>query len=208
MVGTEASFLGCEPSELARLQIELEYDLTNDGLLVPIEGSAEQARSCIYLHGEEWWAFFRHNIPANARPEIVESLPGVLSTEPAELIARLGGASIDRSETYLPTRSFPTSASRRVRLIEGRFGILGPNGQAVSFAWSVRENERAAECAVETLEPFRRRGLASEVVGAWMNACLVSGKVPFYSHAASNDASRALAVHLGLTHVFTVFAVS
>jgi hypothetical protein len=208
MIGTEASFLGYVPIELARLQIELEYDLTTDGLLVPIEGGTERARSCIYVYGEESWAFFRYDMPANARREIADSLPGVSSTAPAELLSRLGGASINRSETYLPMQPFPAVASRRVRLIDGRFVVLGPKSQAVSFAWSIRESERAAECAVETLEPFRRRGLASEVVAAWMNAGLAANKVPFYSHAASNDASRALAVHLSLTHVFTVFAVS
>jgi hypothetical protein len=36
---------------------------------------------------------------------------------------------------------------------------------------------------------------------------LAAPKLPFYSHAASNDASRALAARLVLTHVFTVFGI-
>lgn len=207
-MGTEIGFLRYTLSALAQLQIELEYDLTADGLLVPLEGSDEQARSCIYVHGEWARPFFRYDISEDARRAITRSLPGAVSSAPMELLAHLGGASIDRSETYLPVRPFPAAAHRRVRLIEGRFVIPGPDGQTVSRAWSVRQSDRADECAVETTEAFRRQGLASEVVAAWMNAGLAPGKVPFYSHAASNEASRALAVYLGLEHAFTVFALS
>jgi GNAT acetyltransferase-like protein len=207
-VGTEAGFLGYALSALAQLQIELEYDLTADGLLVPLEGSDEQARSCIYIRGEWARPFFRYDISAEARRAVARSLPGAVSSAPMELLAHLGGASIDRSDTYLPVQPFPAAAHPRVSLVDDRYEIPGPDGHPVSRAWSARQSDRADECAVETIEAFRRQGLASEVVAAWMNAGLAAGKVPFYSHAASNDASRALAVHLGLEHVFTVFAFS
>ncbi|MGD0716343.1 MAG: hypothetical protein ABSB24_19545 [Gaiellaceae bacterium] len=46
------------------------------------------------------------------------------------------------------------------------------------------------------------------MTAAWANRALAAGKVPFYSHSACNDASRALAARLGLAHVFTVFGVT
>jgi hypothetical protein len=41
--------LGYTLPELPRLQIELEYRLTSDGLLIPREGSVERNRCCLYL---------------------------------------------------------------------------------------------------------------------------------------------------------------
>jgi predicted GNAT family acetyltransferase len=105
-------------------------------------------------------------------------------------------ATARRFETYVATTPFATGEST----------VVEEEGRVVSGAWSVRESERAAECAVETLDGYRRRGYGARVTAAWIDRVLADGKVPFFSHAAENEASRALAVTLGLTHVFTVLS--
>jgi hypothetical protein len=103
-------------------------------------------------------------------------------------------------ETYVALEPFaPTDyASTKIR---DDAAVIGADARA----WSVRESDRAAECAVETTESKRRRGLGRQVTAAWATHVLAQGKVPFYSHKTEKEVSRALARSLGLTHVFTVY---
>jgi hypothetical protein len=201
------TLLGYTNKQLARLQVELEYDLTKDGLLVPIEGSDERNLCSLYVSESGVEAFFRFDVPACVRLRLVEIEPADVSATADSVSDAVGARAVRRSETYVAEAPLPPRPSARPRFVDGRFVVDAPDGRPASWAWSVREGEHAAECAVETVEPFRRKGFASTVAAAWMNAMLAARKVPFYSHAASNDASRALAARLGLTHVFTVFAV-
>jgi RimJ/RimL family protein N-acetyltransferase len=77
------------------------------------------------------------------------------------------------------------------------FGVL-INDQIVSTCESSRENDRAGEAWVRTLEGFRRRGYARQVTAAWGNWLLQQNKTPFYSHKWDNFASQAVAQNLGL----------
>jgi len=202
------TLLGYTLPELARLQIELEYRLTSDGLLIPREGSVERNRCCLYLHAAGMDAYFRSDVPASARRAVARLAPQTVLAAPELVSERLGGTAAGRYETYLVLEPFPAASCGEARLVDGKAVIEGPDRRAVSWAWSVRESDRAAECAVETVESFRRRGFASRVTATWANRTLAAGKVPFYSHSAGNDASRALAVRLGLEHVFTVFGIA
>ena len=81
-----------------------------------------------------------------------------------------------------------------------RFVIID-DGQEVAWAETDSENEQAAEVSIETLAAFRRRGYARQITAAWAAATLDAGKVGFYSHRLTNDASRAVAASLGLAHL-------
>lgn len=75
--------------------------------------------------------------------------------------------------------------------------IVMAGEKVASRAWSVRRNDRAAEIAVETYDPYRRRGYGCQVVAAWVRRILEQGKVPIYSHRTGNLESKALARSVG-----------
>ena len=77
------------------------------------------------------------------------------------------------------------------------FAVL-VDGEIVSSCESSRENDRAGEAWVRTLEGYRRRGFARQVTAAWGYWLLQQGKVPFYSHRWENIVSQAVAQSLGL----------
>lgn len=78
------------------------------------------------------------------------------------------------------------------------------DGVPVSWAWSSRSNEQAAELAVETLPAFRQRGYARQTVLAWARHQFNQGKIAFYSHALENAASQALAINVGVMHFMDI----
>jgi hypothetical protein len=82
--------------------------------------------------------------------------------------------------------------------LAGNNGVIKVDEAVAAVAWSVRANEAAEEVAVETGEPYRRRGYARQVVSAWIQSVLRRGRVAFYSHDQSNLPSEALAHSLDL----------
>jgi GNAT acetyltransferase-like protein len=72
-------------------------------------------------------------------------------------------------------------------------------GYPVSVCFCATMNTApAVEAGVETAAAFRRRGFAARVTAAWASAIRASGKIPLYSTAWSNTASRAVARKLGM----------
>jgi hypothetical protein len=67
------------------------------------------------------------------------------------------------------------------------------NGDAVSVCYSSRSNAGAAEAGVDTLDGHRGHGYATAVTLAWAAAIQASGRIPIYSCAAENLASRGVA---------------
>ncbi|HYH13077.1 MAG TPA: GNAT family N-acetyltransferase [Thermomicrobiales bacterium] len=82
---------------------------------------------------------------------------------------------------------------------EPRFAIV-EDGIAVSICNTVRLTDRSAEAGVDTLEGYRGRGYAPQVVAAWAHAVRAAGRIPFYSTSRDNFASQSVARKLGLIH--------
>jgi hypothetical protein len=73
------------------------------------------------------------------------------------------------------------------------------SGYPVSVCFcATRASENTVEAGLETAAPFRGRGFAPRVTAAWASAIRASGRIPLYSTAWTNDASRAVARKLGL----------
>jgi hypothetical protein len=72
------------------------------------------------------------------------------------------------------------------------------DGFPVSACCCARLTDKTAEAGLDTAEAFRRRGFAVRVTAAWALAIRASGRVPMYTTAWTNEASRGVARKLGL----------
>ena len=115
-------------------------------------------------------------------------LPTELSTDPRARI-------VNPEEPNVWRDAFPWLA--------GRFDELAPvaiafvEGQAASVCHSPRGwTSAVAEAGVETLEPFRGRGLATAATACWARAVQRTGRSALYSSSWDNAASRAVARRL------------
>ena len=75
--------------------------------------------------------------------------------------------------------------------------IASADGQPASVCHSPRGySSFAAEAGVETLEPFRNRGLATAAVARWARAVQSTGRLALYSTSWENAASLGVARRL------------
>ena len=84
--------------------------------------------------------------------------------------------------------------------IDGRAPMLAvvEDGRPVSICFCARSGDEAAEAGLDTLESYRGRGFGPRATAAWALAIRASGRIPLYSTAWTNEASRAVARKLGL----------
>jgi RimJ/RimL family protein N-acetyltransferase len=78
-----------------------------------------------------------------------------------------------------------------VAVIDGGYPV------SVCFC-ATRASENTVEAGLETAPAFRGRGFAPRVTAAWASTIRASGRIPLYSTAWTNTASRAVARKLGL----------
>ena len=103
-------------------------------------------------------------------------------------------------------RAREVGAQERARWVESfpwlaeQFDALTPvaiafeDGRAAAVCHSPRgRTASAAEAGVETLEPFRGRGLATAAVACWARAVQRSGRIALYSTSWQNAASQRVA---------------
>jgi len=192
------------PSSLSAIQVRLEYQINRSGDLVPFPGSSEQGRLTLYQHleGFSWW--FQKDLPSGLRSTLKSLGPAECWAFPHRVrkILELWSPcpSSFRGEACAFTNyELGGVKSKAVRLSGTQTGWgLKSRGKVVASCVSVRENEEAAESWVWVEPSFRRRGLGRIVTLAWARDLLSRGKIPFYSYADYNTASRNLAKSLGL----------
>jgi len=188
------------PIALIRLETELEYGVSLDGDVIPVtvENVDDVPRLTVAHHDGGYLLLFASTLPEAARKALVSiggerlfaSLDGVDTALLSDVtkIIRCCWYAIDRMPE--PTE-FPDVIER-----DGRF-VIEQDRQIVAEAWSDQQGTRADEVRVDTVEAYRRRGYARQVVAAWTHHVRSAGKVAFYSHLVTNDASRALAASVG-----------
>ena len=216
------------PLETIQAQLRLEcIGFDPDGLLVRIPGSDPDEIAAVYLYEHRCGLrlYSRNDLPPRLRDQIsvvpLEAPPQAgeaIRTENvlrpfneirAILARHLGGIQVAVFETYVFEQLPEQDQTRLVHAISTSSGecprfVIEQGGRVVSACCSVRENAEAAECYTLTEEGHRRRGFGAMVTRAWGRHVLLSGKIPFYSHHADNQASRALAARLGLGWKFRV----
>jgi hypothetical protein len=190
-----------KPLELIQLQIRLKYKQNLNGWLVPFQNSNEHAFYIVYRHARGFETFFNHQVPSKLGERLLAIGPAAAFKQPQiirELISNsyqpcLGGMEVYWSGyfEYPPGPIELTSVSR-----EQDAWVIKVDGQAVSQATSVRQNDQCAEVYVETKPEFRLRGYGRQAAAAWARDMLISGLIPFYSYPASNIPSAALAKSL------------
>ncbi|MFE5321497.1 kasugamycin N-acetyltransferase AAC(2')-IIb [Paenibacillus sp. NPDC056579] len=80
-------------------------------------------------------------------------------------------------------------------------------GRAVSICQSVRISPRAHEAGLETLEAFRGRGYAANVVAGWAMAMRKMGRIPLYSTSSDNVSSQRVAKKCALEFYGVNFSI-
>lgn len=120
--------------------------------------------------------------PAFRFPERLPEAPETALLEDPALLARA-------AERFAGLR-----ALARRRPVTGAF----VRGELASVCFAATGPGPAVEAGVETLPPFRGRGLAARAVAAWAQAVRVEGRLPLYSTHARNRSSQRVAERLGL----------
>jgi len=191
------------PRELIVREAELEYRVAmhGDTIRVTPDNSDNVPRVAIARHAKGYEMLFREGLPDEEKSAFLKCGPERLFSLSDDEISRLGADSasdyrvVDCRWYCIPripeTTEFPDVVQR-----DGRF-VIERDGQEVAEAWSCETGSRAAEVEVKTLEVYRRRGYARQVVAAWAYATRREGKIAYYSHLTSNAASRALVANLG-----------
>lgn len=188
--------------ELIALRIEMEDGVVPVGNVLPIsardEGDQPRVLACRTAAG--MLVFCREDVPASAR-ERITSLRGRAFADEDAVRQILGAAlvrEVRRVRWYTMEMEPGNTICPDVKSTPGGFVIV-VDGRVVSRAWTTQESERAVEVEVETDPEYRGRGYATQVVAAWAGWARGAGKIPFYSHLLTNDASAGVARSLGLT---------
>lgn len=98
------------------------------------------------------------------------------------------------------TRHFPWAVEDRRPMF-----VVLEGGDAVSICRPATELGAAAEAGVETVDRYRGRGYASQVVAAWAAEIYRLGRLPLYSTWHENGPSITVASKLGALHYGDVF---
>lgn len=200
-----------KPVDLIELQITLEYALDEKGFLVPFPGSSEQAVYIVYRYEDGYVPYYHYQLPVVIRSYLIAAGAQLAFSAPDQIEAILGEFIESRHvgkfiSAYIPHRLAPETHPQVVHR-EGQWVIL-INGKPVCWAWSERSNDYCAEVAVETLPEYRHQGYARQVVAAWANEVIGSGRTALYSYEAENLPSQALARSLGAVWYADVIAFS
>jgi len=189
--------------ELIQMQIRLEYRVDAQGCMATYPGSSEQAYYIVYQHSCGYQPFLSLELPVELQQKLLAIGPGVAFEQPEKITKLIsdvrgpckGGEEIFWSGYFarIHAEGDHPLASR-----DGEKWVIFRDGQVVSQAMSVREDEHCAEVYVETLPAYRGRGYGRQVVAAWAWDIMRGGRAAFYSYKMTNSASAALACSLGV----------
>ncbi len=121
-------------------------------------------------------------------------------------------ADLRRVESFEPGELDDLPAGLRAE-VEGAVGSKAMatawvDGKPVCFCYPFRETETLWDVSVDTLEPYRRRGLATACVRFLSDELRRAGKEPVWGALESNEASLALAEKLGFRQVGRILVMS
>ncbi len=121
-------------------------------------------------------------------------------------------ADLRRVESFEPGELDDLPAGLRAE-VEGAVGrkamaTAWVDGKPVCFCYPFRETETLWDVSVDTLEPYRRRGLATACVRFLSDELRRAGKEPVWGALESNEASLALAEKLGFRQVGRILVMS
>jgi GNAT superfamily N-acetyltransferase len=191
------------PRELILREAELEYRVAMHGDTIRVTPDNSDNVPCVAAarHAKGFLLLFREALPVEERARFVQlGAEQLLSLSDGEISMLCVAA--DRAYRvvdccwYCITRIPELSEFPDVVQRDGRF-VIERDGREVAEAWSCESGSQAAEVEVKTLEEYRRRGYARQVVAAWAYHTRREGKTAYYSHLTSNAASRALVENLG-----------
>jgi hypothetical protein len=126
---------------------------------------------------------------------------------PARLPRDARAREIDASERGVWPEAFPWLAAEFEAVVP--VAVAFEAGRPAAICHAPRGlTAFAAEAGVETLEPFRRRGLATAAVACWARAVQRSGRLALYSTTWENAASQGLARRLAARRYGDTWQVS
>ena len=191
------------------LQLELECIGTDEqGGLVRIEGPNPDDIHLFFVVQTRngFAAFWRADVEQRTKELVSSRGYQQAFFDPSTFRKLLNAREVWQGSTYMFPPTFDVETRGVVQ--EGNLFTIRIEGELACRAWSSRQNDHAAELAVETKPLFRRRGYAMMTSAAWAMVQLRAGRVPFYSHMAENLASKGLAMRLGVEHLFNCVSYS
>lgn len=196
--GTSTAGQGKDDRDLVELQLKLEGVRIENGHLFEAVPGAEVPHVSLFRFAGEYVVYSRPTMEAVLTSTLTRLDPEVLFQFPGALVDAMGARGVLRLERFLVYTLASEDGPPMSGVIErdGSY-VVEVGGTVVSVARSSRENEDAAELAVETTGDFRRRGYARQVSHAWASAVISRGKVAFFSHRPENLPSAGLALALG-----------
>jgi hypothetical protein len=117
------------------------------------------------------------HVPEPLRRELLDALRG-------RTVSRFVPGALPRADTQVSRTTVPMAA-------------VWADGRPVSFCYPVWQTETLWDVSIETLEPYRRLGLAARAARTLIHHLRRSGRSPVWGALETNTASRALAARLG-----------
>ena len=148
----------------------------------------------------------RRLLAGDSTGERVTAGPAFHFGEIADLPGGVDVRLIDEASARLLERHFPYTCAH----LALRSPVVGAvvDGHVVAACYSARRRSTAAEAGVDTIEPYRGRGLGPAVVARWARAAADAGMEPLYSTSWDNAASLAVARKLRLVAYADTYAVA
>lgn len=191
---------------LVELKMALEFGIAPYGNRLPLAITEQDDQPIVVISRVDGKVlmYLREDVPPGVERLLGDLGPAACFDDESQVRAILGPSvpcSYVRRIRWYTVAHHPDPAEYADVVRRGARLAIVVGGRDVAWAETDWENDRAAEVSIETLDGYRRRGFARQVTAAWAAATLNAGKVGFYSHRMTNDASRAVAVSLGLTHL-------